>query len=90
MVLAVVFGSGMAALLAAFPLPVLAGMLAAAGLLHIGLLQDLVGARSWGVALLIGVLGFVTNLAVALPIGLALWWLPIGALRARRLVARGA
>ena len=90
LVLAVAFGAGLAALLAAFPLPVLAGMLAAAGLLHIGLLQDLEGRRDWAIALLIGVLGFLTNLAVALPIGLALWWLPIGVARARRSTAREA
>ena len=86
-VLAVGFGAGLAGLLAAFPLPVLAGMLAAAGVLHIGLLRDLKGARSWAVALLIGVVGFASNLAVALPLGLALWWIPVGAVRLRRAVA---
>ena len=90
LVLAVGFGSGMAALLAAFPLPVLAGMLAAAGLLHIGLLADLEGSRSWAIAVLIGILGFVTNLAVALPIGLAVWWLPVGLARFRRSRVRAA
>lgn len=90
LVLAVGFGAGLAVLLAAFPLPVLAGMLAAAGVLHVGLLRDLAGVRSWAVALLIGVIGFEVNLAVALPVGLALWWVPVGAIRLRRLVARPA
>jgi sulfate permease, SulP family len=72
-------GAGAATLLAAFPLPILAGMLAAAGLLHIGLLRDLRGVRGWGLALLVGVVGFETNLSIALAIGLALWWLPVGA-----------
>ena len=85
-----VLGAGLAALLAAFPLPILAGMLAAAGVLHIGLLRDLATVRGWAVALLIGVIGFEVNLAVALPIGLALWWLPIGAVRLHRVVARPA
>lgn len=89
-VLALGFGAGLAALLAAFPLPILAGMLAAAGVLHIGLLRDLAGARSWLVALLIGAIGFEVNLAVALPVGLALWWVPVGAVRLRRFVARPA
>jgi len=73
-VLAVVFGAGMAALLSAFPLPILAGMLAAAGLLHIGLLRDLQGGWAWALALLVGLIGFFLNLAVGLLIGLALWW----------------
>lgn len=88
--LAIGFGAGLAALLAAFPLAVLAGMLAAAGVLHVGLLRDLEGTRSWAIALLIGVLGFQVNLALALPVGLVIWWLPVGALRLRRLVARPA
>ena len=73
-VLAVVFGAGMAALLSAFPLPILAGMLAAAGLLHIGLLRDLEGGWAWTLALLVGLIGFFLNLAVGLAVGLALWW----------------
>jgi hypothetical protein len=78
-------GAGLTALLAAFPLPILAGMLAAAGLLHIGLLRDLTGIRPWAIALLIGVVGILVNLAVALGVGLALWWAPalVGRLRRR-------
>jgi hypothetical protein len=90
LVLALGFGAGLAALLAAFPLPVLAGMLAAAGVLHIGLLRDLAGVRAWAVALVIGGIGFEVNLAVALPVGLALWWVPVGAVHLRRVVARPA
>jgi sulfate permease, SulP family len=83
LVLAVGAGSGLGALLAAFPLPILAGLLAAAGLLHIGLLRDLRGAWSWALALLVGVTGFEVNLAVALGLGLAAWWLPRGILGLR-------
>ena len=81
--LAVVFGAGMAVLLSAFPLPILAGMLAAAGLLHIGLLRDLEGGRAWTLALVVGLIGFFFNLAIGLAIGLALWWVPIGVARLR-------
>lgn len=69
-------GAGLAALLSAFPLPILAGLLAAAGILHIGLLRDLRGGWSWALALLVGALGFETNLTYGLAAGLALWWLP--------------
>jgi sulfate permease, SulP family len=72
--LAVGLGTSLAELLAAFPLPILAGVLATAGVLHILLLRDLRGARAWGFALLVGVVGFGLNLTVALGIGLALWW----------------
>jgi MFS superfamily sulfate permease-like transporter len=75
--IAVILGAGLAAQLAAFPLPILAGMLAAAGALHIGLLGDLEGTRSWTIALLVGLVGFQVNLAVGVVLGLALWWLPI-------------
>ena len=73
---AVLFGSGLAGLLTAFPLPVLAGLLATAGLLHIALLRDLRGRREWGIAIAIGALGFGWNLAVGLGVGLVLWWAP--------------
>ena len=72
--LALVLGAGMTAVLAAFPVAVLAGMLAVAGLLHIGLLRDLTGAWGWAIALLVGVAGILTNLAVGLALGLVLWW----------------
>ena len=84
-VLALVFGAGMAVLLSAFPLPILAGMLAAAGLLHIGLLRDLEGGWAWVLALLVGLIGFFLNLAVGMAVGLALWWgvVAIARLRSR-------
>ena len=43
LVLALGLGAGLAELLAVFPLPILAGLLAVAGVLHIGLLRDLSG-----------------------------------------------
>lgn len=86
-VLALAVGAGLATLLAAFPLPILAGMLAAAGLLHIGLLGDLDGRAEWALALTVGAMGFALNLAIALAIGLALTWLP--RLRLRRTQHRG-
>ena len=89
-VLALGAGAGMAALLAAFPLPILAGMLAGAGVLHIGLLRDLSGRRAWALALLVGMVGLVVNLAVALAVGLALWWLPAAARRLRVPVSASA
>jgi len=77
--LALALGAGLAGLLAAFPLPILAGVLATAGVLHMLLLRDLHRAREWAVALLVGVVGFEVNLMVGLALGLALWWLPVGA-----------
>ena len=67
-------GAGLAAALAAFPLPILAGLLAGAGLLHIGLLRDLGRSRGLALAVAIGLLGFATNIAIGLGAGLALWW----------------
>ncbi|MBW3592528.1 MAG: putative sulfate/molybdate transporter [Actinobacteria bacterium] len=78
-------GAGLAALLPAFPLPILAGLLATAGLLHVTLMRDLPDARSWAIALVVGAIGFSVDLALALALGLALWWAPV---TARRLVAR--
>lgn len=83
LVLALALGSGLAGLLSAFPLPILAALLASAGLLHIGLIRDLRGERAWGVALLVGGIGVAVDLAVALGVGLVLWWLPVGVARAR-------
>jgi MFS superfamily sulfate permease-like transporter len=78
LVLALVLGAGLAGLLTAFPLPILAGVLACAGVLHITLLRDLQRVREWAVAILVGAIGFEVNLTVALVLGLALWWLPVG------------
>lgn len=74
---ALVFGSGLAVLLTAFPLPILAGLIATAGLLHIGLLRDLRGANEWAIAIIVGAVGFGLNLAVGLAVGLVLWWTPV-------------
>jgi sulfate permease, SulP family len=78
LLLALVAGSGLAALLPAFPLPILAALLATAGLLHIGLLRDLRGAPAWALALFVGIVGFELNLAIAVGLGLAFWWLGRG------------
>jgi len=67
-------GAGLAGLLAAFPLPILAGMLAAAGVLHIRLLLDLRGGWEMSVAIAIGVVGVSVNLALGLLLGLGAWW----------------
>jgi sulfate permease, SulP family len=83
-------GAGLAPLLAAFPLPLLAGLLASAGLLHIGLLRDLRGGYEWVLALVVGVVGFELNLTVALVLGLAAWWLPRAARALRERPAFGA
>jgi hypothetical protein len=74
LVLALAAGSGLAALLAAFPLPILAGMLAAAGVLHIRLLRDLHGGWELSVAAAVGLVGVTVNLALGLVLGLAVWW----------------
>jgi uncharacterized membrane protein AbrB (regulator of aidB expression) len=83
--LALALGSGLAGLLAAFPLPILAGVLATAGVLHLLLLRDLARARDWLVAIIVGVVGFEVDLTVGLALGLALWWLPVGARKLPRL-----
>jgi hypothetical protein len=88
--LALGVGAALAPLLAAFPLPILGGLLASAGLLHIGLLRDLRGVYEWALALTVGVVGFELNLAVALAIGLAAWWLPRAAHALRTRPAFGA
>jgi sulfate permease, SulP family len=76
--LALIAGSGLAALLPAFPLPILAALLATAGILHIALLRDLRGTPSWALAVGVGVVGFEVNLAIAVGLGLAIWWLARG------------
>jgi sulfate permease, SulP family len=88
--LALSLGAGLAPLLAAFPLPLLAGLLASAGLLHIGLLRDLRGAYDWALAIVVGAVGFQLNLTIALMIGLAAWWLLRAARALRERPAFGA
>jgi sulfate permease, SulP family len=83
--LAVGLGAGLAELLTAFPLPILAGVLATAGVLHILLVRDLRGTRAWAFALFVGIVGFELNLTLALGIGLALWWGAEGLRRLPRL-----
>ena len=74
LVLAIGFGAGLAALLTAFPLPILAALLATAGLLHIGLLRDLQQPWAWALALTVGIVGFQVHLALALGGGLVVYW----------------
>jgi sulfate permease, SulP family len=74
LVLAIGFGAGLAALLTAFPLPILAALLATAGLLHIGLLRDLRQPWAWALALAVGIVGFQVHLALALGGGLVVYW----------------
>ena len=89
-VLALAVGAGLATLLTAFPLPILAGLLAVSGLLHIALLRDLQRPAHWALAIGIGVVGFASNLAIALGAGLIVWWTVTwwtGSLLRRRLPA---
>lgn len=72
--LAVIFGASLPALLAGFPLPILAGLLAIAGVLHIALLKDLRHPAHWALAIAIGITGAVSNIAIALVAGLLIWW----------------
>ena len=74
LVLALGFGAGLAALLTAFPLPILAALLATAGLLHIALLRDLREPWAWPLALAVGLVGYQVHLAIALAGGLAVYW----------------
>lgn len=83
LVLAVAVGGGLATLLAAFPIPILAGLLGVAGLLHIALLRDLEKPIHWAMAIGIGLVGFLTNLAIALGAGLVLWWAVVWIRRTR-------
>lgn len=85
LILAFAVGASLAAFLAAFPLPVLAGLLAVSGLLHMALLKDLRHPYHWALALVVGVIGFVSNLAIALIAALLIWWIgkAVLALRSR-------
>jgi MFS superfamily sulfate permease-like transporter len=72
LVMAVAFGAGLTAVLSHFPVVVLAGLLAVAGLLHMALARDLKARSDWVVALSVGVFGLIGQLAVGLLLGLAL------------------
>lgn len=76
-------GATLTAALSGFPVPILAGLLTVAGLLHIMLLKDLRGPWHWAIAIAVGVTGFLSNLAVALVGALAVWWL-VDVVRSRR------
>ena len=74
LVLGLGFGASLAAILASFPLSILAGLLAVAGILHVALLKDLEHPGHWALAIGVGVAGFIGNLALALVAGLLIWW----------------
>ena len=81
--LALVMGATLTVALSGFPVPILAGLLTVAGLLHITLLKDLRGGWQWAIAIAVGITGFLSNLAVALVGALLIWW-PVHIIRARR------
>jgi MFS superfamily sulfate permease-like transporter len=84
--LALAVGATLTAALSGFPVPILAGLLTVAGLLHMMLLKDLRGPWQWAFALAVGITGFLSNLAVALVGALLVWWVAhwIQARRTRR------
>jgi sulfate permease, SulP family len=84
--LALALGATLTAALSGFPVPILAGLLTVAGLLHIALLKDLRRPAHWALALAVGITGFLSNLAVAVLGGLLIWWVArwIQAWQARR------
>lgn len=69
---AVAAGRGLGGVLTAFPLPVLAALLAVAAVAHAKLLRDVRGPAAWAVVATVGVLGVVVNLALGMLVGLAL------------------
>ena len=81
--LALVMGATLTVALSGFPVPILAGLLTVAGLLHITLLKDLRGPWHWALAIAVGITGFLSNLAVALVGALLIWW-PVQLIRTRR------
>ena len=69
---AVFLGAGLVTVLSAFPIAILAALLASAGLLHMSLARDLIRRPGdLAVAVTVGVLGFFGNLGLALLLGLA-------------------
>ena len=86
LVLGLGVGASLTVLRSGFPRPILAGLLAVAGLLHIALLKDLSEPFHWALAIAVGVVGFFSNLAIALTAALILWWgaRAVAMLQARR------
>lgn len=74
LLLAVLVGASLSTVLTAFPLPILAELLAVSGLLHIALLRDLTDPYHWALAIAVGATGFVSNLAIAIVCGVLVWW----------------
>jgi MFS superfamily sulfate permease-like transporter len=70
-----VLGASLTAILAGFPVPILAGLLAVAGMLHVTLLKDLRHPAHRALALAVGLAGVLSNLAVALAGALVIWWI---------------
>ena len=90
LLLALVIGASLPALLASFPLPILAGLLGIAGLLHIALLKDLRQPAHWAVAIAVGVTGLLANLAIALAVALLVWWAAMAIIARRNAGESGA
>jgi sulfate permease, SulP family len=86
LIVALLIGNSLTNALSAFPLPILAGLLAVAGLLHIALLKDLRQPSHWAFAIAVGIIGFISNLVIALTGALIIWWLAkaMGGLREDR------
>ena len=81
---ALLVGAGLVTLLSAFPLAILAALLAAAGALHMSLARDLLHRPGdLAVAVGVGVLGFFGNLGLALLLGLAVMGLRSAVARRR-------
>jgi SulP family sulfate permease len=74
LVFSLVLGASLADVLAGFPLPLLAALLAVSGVLHIALLRDLQDPYHWALAIAVGVTGFILNLAIAVVGALLIWW----------------
>ena len=89
LVLAGAAGASLTAILVGFPLPILAGLLAVAGLLHIALLKDLRHPAHWALAIAVGLTGLLSNLAIALAAGLLIWWATTAVAARRRRQAKG-
>jgi len=74
LLVAIALSASLPWILAGFPLLILAGLLAIAGLLNIALMKGLRHPAHWALAIGVGVTGLFSNLAVALVGVLAIWW----------------